>query len=363
MRLGALEAGGTKMVCAIGDENGNVFQRESYPTREPENTIPEIINYFKDKQIEALGIGSFGPLCLDVNDPKFGYITTTPKPGWSDYPLRGALMDALGVPVGIDTDVNAAALAEARIGAGKGLDSLVYYTIGTGVGAGLFTAGQFKTRRSKKFRRLLTLIGDQQQLSIPALASALPAKRDATRQMLESMIDEGLLGERAYIDYGRDMLILDGSAVQEPEPVRQRVAPETELGEESAVLSTYDISFINTLTGKEWHPKKIVRVKLNVPDLNGLENAIVYHLNKDGKIEFLTSETSEDMIAFNAIEFSVYGIAGMNGTFGDLLTVVEPEPEDEGQSSPLMWLLALIAALALALLVILLVRRRRETDE
>ena len=136
-----------------------------------------------------------------------------------------------------------------------------------------------------------------------------------------------------------------------------------ELGEESEVLSTYDISFVNTLTGKEWHPKKIVRVKLNVPDLKGLENAIVYHVNKDGKIEFLTSETKEDTIEFNAIEFSIYGIAGMNGTFGDLLTVVEPEPEDEGQPSALPWLLALIAALALALLIVLIVRRRRESDE
>ncbi len=121
MRLGALEAGGTKMVCAIGDETGKVLHRESYPTLEPENTIPAILNYFKDKNIQALGIGSFGPLNLDPTDPAFGSITTTPKPGWANYPLRHRLMEALKVPVGIDTDVNAAALAEARLGAGKGL--------------------------------------------------------------------------------------------------------------------------------------------------------------------------------------------------------------------------------------------------
>ena len=136
MRLGALEAGGTKMVCAIGDENGNVFERESYPTLMPEETIPRIIDYFKTRDIEALGIGSFGPLDLNPNSPEYGYITTTPKPGWGHYPLRGALMDALNVPVGIDTDVNAAALSEFRLGAGKDVDSLVYYTIGTGVGGG-----------------------------------------------------------------------------------------------------------------------------------------------------------------------------------------------------------------------------------
>ena len=141
MYLAALEAGGTKMVCAVGDENGNVFERESFPTLKPEETIPNIVNYFRDKPVEALGIGSFGPLNLDPSDPAYGSITTTPKPGWGNYPLRGALQEALGVPVGIDTDVNAAALSEARLGAGKGLDSLVYYTIGTGVGGGAVVEG------------------------------------------------------------------------------------------------------------------------------------------------------------------------------------------------------------------------------
>ena len=142
MRLGALEAGGTKMVCAIGDENGSVFECESFPTRAPGETMPDVIGYFRDKGVAALGIGSFGPLNLNADDPAFGSITTTPKPGWGDYPLRQSLMEALGVPVGIDTDVNAAALAEARLGAGKGLDSLVYYTIGTGVGGGVVTEGR-----------------------------------------------------------------------------------------------------------------------------------------------------------------------------------------------------------------------------
>lgn len=142
MRLGALEAGGTKMVCAIGDENGNVFERESFPTRMPEETLADIIAYFKDKNIEALGISSFGPLNLDQSSPEYGNITTTPKPGWANYPLRRVLVEALKVPVGIDTDVNGAALAEARIGAGHGIDSLVYYTIGTGIGGGAVVDGK-----------------------------------------------------------------------------------------------------------------------------------------------------------------------------------------------------------------------------
>ena len=141
MRLGALEAGGTKMVCAIGDEQGNIFDRASFPTLKPEETMGGLIEYFQDKGIEALGIGSFGPLSLDRNAPDFGAITTTPKLAWRDYPLRSAFADALKVPVGIDTDVNAAALGEATYGAGKGLDSLVYYTIGTGVGGGALVDG------------------------------------------------------------------------------------------------------------------------------------------------------------------------------------------------------------------------------
>lgn len=142
MRLGALEAGGTKMVCAIGDEMGHILDRASFPTLMPEETICHLVDYFKDKNIAALGIGSFGPLSLDESAPDYGSITTTPKPGWANYPLRNAFAEALGVPVGIDTDVNAAALGEAAYGAGKGLDSLVYYTIGTGVGGGALVEGR-----------------------------------------------------------------------------------------------------------------------------------------------------------------------------------------------------------------------------
>lgn len=142
MRLGALEAGGTKMVCAIGDEQGNIFDRASFPTCQPEETIPSLIDFFRKKEIEALGIGSFGPLNLDASTPTYGSITATPKAGWANYPLRQVFSDALGIPVGIDTDVNAAALGEATYGAGKGLDSLVYYTVGTGVGGGALVDGR-----------------------------------------------------------------------------------------------------------------------------------------------------------------------------------------------------------------------------
>ena len=136
MRLGALEAGGTKMVCSVGDENGTLFARVSIPTEHPDVTLPKIAASFRDKGIEALGIGSFGPLDLNPKSPAYGHITTTPKPGWKDAPLLPYLRDALAVPCGIDTDVNAAALAEWKLGAGRGLNNLIYVTVGTGVGAG-----------------------------------------------------------------------------------------------------------------------------------------------------------------------------------------------------------------------------------
>ena len=106
---GALEAGGTKMVCAIGDENGNILERVSIPTLTPAETMPAMIAFFKDKGISALGIGCFGPVDLDRKSATYGYITTTPKLAWANYPIVAEFEKALGIPVGFDTDVNAAA--------------------------------------------------------------------------------------------------------------------------------------------------------------------------------------------------------------------------------------------------------------
>jgi len=142
MILGALEAGGTKMVCAIGDENGQVIRRASFPTLTPQETLPELIAFFQEAGIEALGIGCFGPLELNRNADDYGYITTTPKIAWQNTALLPAFRDALNIPVEIDTDVNGAAYGEALLGAGKGCSNLVYFTIGTGIGGGCYTSGQ-----------------------------------------------------------------------------------------------------------------------------------------------------------------------------------------------------------------------------
>nr|WP_024836724.1 ROK family protein [Clostridium sp. 12(A)] len=141
MRLGALEAGGTKMVCAIGNENGEIFERVSIPTESPDVTMPKLIAYFADKEIEALGIGCFGPIDLNRNSETYGCITTTPKLAWKNYNIVKAFQDALSVPVGFDTDVNGSALGEATWGITKGLPNSMYITIGTGVGTGIITNG------------------------------------------------------------------------------------------------------------------------------------------------------------------------------------------------------------------------------
>lgn len=142
MLIGALEAGGTKMVCSIGNPQGGVLQRASFPTLSPEVTVPQIVEFIGKFDVKALGIGSFGPLDLNPASPTYGSITLTPKTEWQNYPLLSVLKEKLGVPAGIDTDVNAAALAEFTMGAGKGLSSLLYVTVGTGVGGGLVIGGQ-----------------------------------------------------------------------------------------------------------------------------------------------------------------------------------------------------------------------------
>ncbi|KQL33740.1 fructokinase [Bacillus sp. FJAT-25509] len=139
--LGAIEAGGTKFVCAIGDENGNLIERIQFPTTVPEETISQVIEFFKNYPIEAIGIGSFGPIDVNEASSTYGSITSTPKMAWQGFPFVQAIKQHFSVPIGFNTDVNAAALGEATFGAAKGLDSCLYITIGTGIGAGAVVNG------------------------------------------------------------------------------------------------------------------------------------------------------------------------------------------------------------------------------
>ena len=144
--LGGVEAGGTKFVCAVGRGPGELVAEARFPTTTPGETIARAIEFFRqaagDEMPAAVGIGSFGPIDPDPESPTFGHITSTPKPGWAHTDLAGSVGRALDVPVGFDTDVNAAALAEHRWGAAQGLDTFVYLTVGTGIGGGAMVGGR-----------------------------------------------------------------------------------------------------------------------------------------------------------------------------------------------------------------------------
>lgn len=140
---GGVEAGGTKFVCAIGTDPGN-FEEIRFPTSDPASTLAQVVAFFEpyQKKLQAIGVGSFGPVDLHSNSSRFGYITSTPKPGWQNTDVVGPLKEALEVPVAFDTDVNAAAAGEGLWGAAKGLSDYLYVTIGTGIGGGAVSGGR-----------------------------------------------------------------------------------------------------------------------------------------------------------------------------------------------------------------------------
>ena len=141
MRVGAIEAGGTKMICAVGTEEGEILDRVRIETGEPNATCEKMLAYFQKHEADCLGIGCFGPIELHRNRPDYGSITTTPKLAWQNFNIVKFFEQKLGIPVGFDTDVNAACLGEVVYGNCKGLSVAMYLTIGTGIGAGLWANG------------------------------------------------------------------------------------------------------------------------------------------------------------------------------------------------------------------------------
>ncbi|MFT4402021.1 ROK family protein [Bacillus sp. SW14] len=140
--LGGIEAGGTKFVCAVGKEDGTIIDRVEIPTTMPDETIEKVIQYFRQFSLQAIGIGSFGPVDTDKTSKTYGTIMATPKDGWRHYPFLQTVKKEMKIPVGFHTDVNAAALGEFLFGEAKGLDSCLYITIGTGIGAGAIVEGR-----------------------------------------------------------------------------------------------------------------------------------------------------------------------------------------------------------------------------
>jgi fructokinase len=142
MSYGGIEAGGTRWNCAIGD-GAELTRVETFATTTPAETIGRAVHFFAaEPDLEALGVGLFGPVDVRRDSPSWGTILTTPKPGWEGADVVGPLADALKVPIALDTDVNAAALGEWRHGAAQGLETFVYITVGTGIGGGIFANGR-----------------------------------------------------------------------------------------------------------------------------------------------------------------------------------------------------------------------------
>jgi len=136
--FGGIEAGGSKWKCAVGTGPDDLRAAATIPTTSPSETIGRAVEFFeREVRVDAVGLGSFGPI-----DRRRGYITTTPKPGWRETDVAGEIHRRLGVPVAFDTDVNAAALGEHRWGAGRGLDTFCYVTVGTGIGGGAIVGGE-----------------------------------------------------------------------------------------------------------------------------------------------------------------------------------------------------------------------------
>jgi fructokinase len=144
---GGIEGGGTKFVCIVGSGPDSIKALTSFPTGPPDPTISQAIAFFEERErelgrIEALGIGMFGPIDLRCASPSHGHVLRTPKPGWSGAGILGPLRKAFSVPMVLDTDVNAAALAEWRWGSARGCDPALYLTVGTGIGGGVVAGGR-----------------------------------------------------------------------------------------------------------------------------------------------------------------------------------------------------------------------------
>ena len=145
--VGGIELGGTKTLVAIGHNDGSIVERTSLPTVEPELLVPQIADYLQSRQnspgsIEALGVGAFGPITVDRNASNYGRLLQTNKPGWSDFDLASALASAIGLAPNIVTDVAAAGIAEAKLGALSGTELGIYLTVGTGIGGAIICHGK-----------------------------------------------------------------------------------------------------------------------------------------------------------------------------------------------------------------------------
>jgi fructokinase len=195
---GGIEAGGTKTVCAVGTGPDDLREEVRFPTTVPDETIGRAIQFFQQAQqsesLAAIGIASFGPLDPNLDSPTFGYVTTTPKPGWAHTDFAGPIREELQLPVGFDTDVNGAALAEHRWGAAQGLDSFLYLTIGTGIGGGGMVHGRLIRGVSHPEMGHIRIPHDRK---VDPYAGSCPYHGDCLEGLASGPALEGRWGQRA----------------------------------------------------------------------------------------------------------------------------------------------------------------------
>lgn len=144
--VAGVETGGTKLLARICTLDGQPVAERRWQTGSADQAMSDLLPFLTDlptgSSLAAIGLAAFGPLIVDPASPDYGLMLATTKPGWTGSNLRRSLEARLGVPVAVDTDVNAAAIAEQRSGAGQGLASVAYVTVGTGIGCGLAVDGQ-----------------------------------------------------------------------------------------------------------------------------------------------------------------------------------------------------------------------------
>ena len=142
MMYGAIEAGGTKFVCAVSDMQLEIKERVSIPTTTPEETLKQVFDFFDQYSLNSIGIGSFGPIDVNEKSATYGYVTSTPKTAWKNFDFLGTVKQRYNVPVSWTTDVNAAAYGELKKGSARGTESCLYLTVGTGIGGGAVVDGK-----------------------------------------------------------------------------------------------------------------------------------------------------------------------------------------------------------------------------
>lgn len=145
MWIGGIEAGGTKFVCAVGNEKGEISKKVIIPTSTPAKTMKQVVDFFLStkKKLSSIGVASFGPLDINPESKHYGQIAVTPKLAWQKFNYLPFLRKSFSCPIAINTDVNGAAIGEQEWGAAKGLTSFLYMTVGTGIGVGGMVAGRF----------------------------------------------------------------------------------------------------------------------------------------------------------------------------------------------------------------------------